>query len=47
MYSKFKKSDINCLNQKENNSFRYDYGKAKVDFATLIRGEDEKIKDCR
>jgi hypothetical protein len=45
MYSKFKKQDINWLNQKENNNFRYDYGKTKVDFATLIRGEDEKIKD--
>jgi hypothetical protein len=47
MYSKFKKANINCLNQKECNSFRYDYEKTKIDFSTLIRGEDEKIKDCR
>ena len=47
MNNKFKKLDINFINQKEVNSFRYDYGKTNISFGAVIRGEDDKIKDCR
>lgn len=47
MNSKFKKLDINCINQREDNGLRYDYGKTNISFGAAIRGEDDKIKDCR
>lgn len=47
MFYKLKRQDISNLKQREDKNLRYDYGKVKVDLASGLVGENEKIKDSR
>ncbi|WP_168190152.1 hypothetical protein [Caloramator sp. E03] len=47
MFYKSKRQDISNIKQIEDKNSRYDYGKVKVDLASGLVGDNEKIRDSR
>jgi hypothetical protein len=47
LFYKGKHIDVSNIKQKEDKYERFDYGKVRVDYSSLIVGENENIKDSR
>lgn len=47
MYYKRKNIEVSNIKQVEDKDFRFDYCKTKIDLASGIRGDRDKISDCR
>jgi hypothetical protein len=47
MFNKRKMNEVSIVKQNEDKYARVDYNKAKVDIGSGIRGNKDKIMDCR
>lgn len=47
MYYKSKNIGVSNIKQVEDKDFRFDYNKTKIDCTSGIRGDNEKISECR